>query len=221
MIYLLQTILRLLVLYFILALLLGYLPVNTDFHEKQGGIEIFVVTNGVHTDLVLPVNYGKTSWQQFFTGTVLYHKFYGMQYIAFGWGNKLFYLNTPEWKDLTFSIAFRALFTERQPAMHVTLVSGLVPGNEVVPVYISAQQLEIITGYIRDSFFLTDTGKPESIAAKGYGDYDLFFYAKGKFSLIKSCNVWTNEGLKAAGIRCSVWSPFDKPILFQLSHSRK
>ncbi len=88
-------------LYFLAALLLGFLPVNKNFRETPEGIKIYVVTNGVHTDLVIPSDRGKISWQEFFNGSGLFQKFPGMKYIAFGWGNRLFYLNTPEWKDLT------------------------------------------------------------------------------------------------------------------------
>lgn len=31
-------------------------------------------------------------------------------YIAFGWGDKGFYLDTPTWADLKFSTAFKAAF---------------------------------------------------------------------------------------------------------------
>ncbi len=105
--------------------------------------------------------------------------------------------------------------------MHVTLLPDLLPGKEVIPVYISSRQLDLLCTYVYNSFRLNNESKPLTIQAKGYGDDDLFFDAEGKFSIFKSCNVWTNEGLKSAGIRCSEWTPFDKPILYQLSCSRK
>jgi len=30
------------------------------------------------------------------------------KYVSFGWGDKEFYINTLEWKDITFKIAFEA-----------------------------------------------------------------------------------------------------------------
>ena len=41
--------------YLAAALGLGFLPVNSGFRPTPGGTEIFVCSNGVHTDFVLPV----------------------------------------------------------------------------------------------------------------------------------------------------------------------
>ena len=32
------------------------------------------------------------------------------KFVSFGWGDKNFYANTPTWKDVTFSVGFKALF---------------------------------------------------------------------------------------------------------------
>lgn len=43
-----------------------------------------------------------------------------LPYLAIGWGDKGFYLNTPTWADLKFSTAFKAAFGLSKPAMHAT-----------------------------------------------------------------------------------------------------
>ena len=207
------------VLYIIIAVILGLIPVNSDFKPEPGGTTIYIVSNGIHTDIVLPVYTPGYSWQEFFKHTGFNNKIQYADYLAFGWGNKLFYLNTPEWKDLTPAIAVKALFIKSEPAMHVTLLEDVRPGKNVRRVKISEMELRKLTAYIFSSFSLNNDGNPVQIPSGGYGPDDLFFNAHGKFSIVKPCNEWTNEGLKSAGIRCVVWSPFDKPLLRALSNA--
>ena len=53
-------------------------------------------------------------------------------------------------------------------------------------------------------------------AAPGYGVTDLFFPAQGRFSLLKTCNVWVGQGLKASGLPTGLWTPFSFQVLSHL-----
>ena len=45
-----------------------------------------------------------------------------LRYIAIGWGDKGFYLDTPTWADLKFSTAFKAAFWLGNSAIHTTFI---------------------------------------------------------------------------------------------------
>ena len=105
--------------------------------------------------------------------------------------------------------------------MHVTLIPGLSPGRYVIPVIIDRHQLRLLQEYVISSFKAGSNHMPVVIPVPGYGSGDFFFEAEGRFSILKPCNEWTNEGLRKAGIRCAAWSPFDKAIFYQLSQSKK
>ncbi|MFQ5506440.1 MAG: hypothetical protein ACE5F1_16845, partial [Planctomycetota bacterium] len=51
--------------YLLAALVLGLIPTNTDYRPADHGIEIFVWTNGVHTDFVLPSRNVQNDWTRF------------------------------------------------------------------------------------------------------------------------------------------------------------
>ena len=138
--------------YVLIALILGLIPVNKNFRPDPTGYRIFIISNGIHTDIALPVNSGEYSWTGFFDKTDFKEKIHYAKYIAFGWGNKLFYLNTPEWKDLTPAIAFNALFIETKPAMHVTLAGNVNMDKNVRTILISGKDLHLLTEYILSSF---------------------------------------------------------------------
>ena len=95
--------------------------------------------------------------------------------------------------------------------MHVTPYESI--NSAFVSLRISKPQLEELLNYIEVSFQL-DSNKFKKIDFEGYSDMDAFYKAKGSYSLFKTCNVWTGEALKVAGIKTGIWSPFDSIILF-------
>ncbi len=200
-----------------MSVLLGFIPVNSGFRQVEKGITIYIVSNGVHTDFVLPMENEFMNWRSFFNPEDFTNRMEIASYIAFGWGDQGFYLNTPEWSDLRPETAFVALFMPSQSAMHVTLWSKPESDARSVKIRLSVAQYIKIIDYIRNSFKLDPESRPVRLDHPGYGKYDLFYESKLTFHLFRTCNVWTNTGLIRSGIRTSLWTPYDRPILYQLS----
>lgn len=203
--------------FLILAILLSLIPVNTSFLPAEGKITIYVSSNGVHTDLILPVQSEIIDWQDLFEPAHFGNGWAYAPYIAFGWGDKGFYLNTPEWSDLKLNTALKALFIPSTSVMHVSLWPQPEENDLIRKIVLSDDDYKKIVREIISSFSRDEDRYFQKINHPGYGDFDLFFESPLKFHLFKTCNVWTNGVLKKAGIRTSFWTPFDKPILFHLS----
>lgn len=161
---------------------------------------IHIQTNGVHTDVII-------------TKELLRHTLIDQldlksntNYYAFGWGDKGFYLDTPEWKDLKASTAIKAMFLPSETAMHVTGYSST--HGHWSEYSIDDAQLNNLLNYIYESFKYKND-KVILIPHHCYGDNDRFFEAKGSYSCIKTCNTWTNRALKTADIPTAIWTPFD------------
>jgi uncharacterized protein (TIGR02117 family) len=196
------------ILYFVAALVLSFMKTHPPKQDCLTDKEIYITTNGVHLDIVLPV---ENIEPEFLSQLEILPQ---TKYVSFGWGDREFYINTPEWKDLTFKTAFNALFLKSETAMHVTCYRGI--GPDWKPVQLCDSQIEALNQYIMASFAKTQNGKLQRIAVPGYSENDAFYDAKGSFSLFKTCNVWVNKGLKETGVPTSVWSPFDFGILYHL-----
>jgi uncharacterized protein (TIGR02117 family) len=203
--------------FLILAILLSLIPVNTSFLPAEGKITIYVSSNGVHTDLILPVQSEIIDWQDLFEPAHFGNGWAYAPYIAFGWGDKGFYLNTPEWSDLKLNTALKALFIPSTSVMHVSLWPQPEENDLIRKIELSDEDYKKIVREIISSFSRDEDGYFLKVNHPGYGDFDLFFESPLNFHLFKTCNVWTNGILKKAGIRTSFWTPFDKPILFHLS----
>lgn len=190
------------------AIILSLLKTHPSKSNCLSEKEILITTNGVHVDIIVPVediDYKLLRKLEILPET---------KYIAFGWGDKEFYITTPEWKDLKFKTAFNALILKSETAMHVTCYFRKYKSWKSVKLCNS--QLEILNGYISDSFQNTENGKFKKIDVKGYYETDFFYESKGSFSMFNTCNVWVNRALKVTGVETAVWSPFDFGILWHL-----
>jgi len=194
-----ELVLAFILLYGILFLVGGAIPVG-DL-RKSGDLTIFVQSNGVHTDLCFPYQTEWCDWSEFIPAEH-FPENPSPKYLAIGWGDKGFFLDTPEWSDLTFSTAFNAAFLPSETAMHVACYdTDLSTSSLRAQVPVSADQYLMLVQFAKASFLLDSHERPVWIANSGYGAYDQFYEAKGSYSLFYTCNTWTNEALKLVGIK--------------------
>ena len=178
-------------------------------------ISIFILTNGVHTDLVMPIKDPQIDWSNTIKFQNTVSKDSLMQYVAMGWGDKGFYLETPTWADLKFSTAFKAAFSLSTSAIHATFYKNMHEGDNCRQILISKAQYARLINYIKNSFKTTSGGDFMYIPTNAnYGNDDAFYEATGSYNLFHTCNTWANNGLKACGQKASLWTPFDTGIFY-------
>lgn len=215
-------ILSIVIIYLLIAFSLSYIPVNNNFKEcEKDAVEIYILTNGVHTDLVLPLRNQYNDWSKFVNSAETKSKDTTFGLVGFGWGDKGFYLQTKTWSDLKFSTAFKAIFYLSQSAMHVTFHDQINESATCRKICIDKESYLKLVDYITQSFLRNNNnGMPVMIKEASYGVNDSFYEAKGTYGLFNTCNTWANEGLKYAGLKAAFWSPFDKGIFHHYKPAR-
>lgn len=180
-------------------------------------ITIFIKTNGIHTDLVVPVRNSLYDWSREvkFANTHLKDTSL-VQWLAIGWGDKGFYLQTPNWSDLKISTALKAATGLSNTAIHATFNSSITPGARSRQIIISAAQYNRLIAYINQSFQYDSAGHIIPIVTNAhYNDADAFYEGTGHYSLFKTCNTWTNAALKCSGQKACLWTVFDTGIFLK------
>lgn len=198
--------------YVLSAYILSKITVNKEPHTKPE-VEIYILTNGVHTDIVLPKKNDQIDWSQQiqYKNTKAADSTY--KYIAMGWGDKGFYLETPEWSDLKASVAFKAATGLSTTAIHATYYKKMKLGEDCKSMLISIEQYQRLITYITNSFQKDASGNFIPIKTDAnYGKTDAFYEANGSYSIFKTCNSWTNSALKACGQKCCLWTATDSGI---------
>jgi len=107
-------------LYFLCAIFLGKIENSRVSSNSPKKYNVLILSNGVHTDIVMPVKNELVNWKYYFPVEKTRGKQNHNAWIAFGWGDKGFYLNTPTWADLTVSTALKAVTGLSSTALHVT-----------------------------------------------------------------------------------------------------
>jgi len=200
--------------YLLFAFILGHIQVGKSGKKAKNKIEIHLINNGMHTDIVMPIKTKIKNWEHTFPLKHTRSNDSTVQYVSVGWGDKGFYLHTPQWSELKFSTAFKAAFWLSSAAMHVTYYSEIPKNVEHAHFYLTQKEYRKLIHYIEHSL-LKRKQKTIFIPTDAvYGDHDAFYEAKGSYSLLHTCNTWVNSGLKACGQKASVWTPFTSGIFY-------
>jgi len=193
-------------------------PANTET-ACDGPIPVYVHSNGVHVDLVLPVVTDVIDWRTVAdpNDTDAVEAAAACPFISFGWGAREFYLNVPEWRDLTPGVAFRAICGLGGSALHTWYEPVPREGEDCVRIGLDRASYARLVAFIRESGVRGDDGRfVPVVTSVRYGRRDAFYVGVGHYRPWNSCNTWANRALKVCGVRCCAWSAFPGPILRQV-----
>lgn len=199
-----------------LYLLIGFCLSKITVHNQPDApdeMAIYILTNGVHTDIVMPVKTEFINWSEHlpFEHTKSANSSYN--YIAMGWGDKGFYLQTPTWADLKFSVAFKAATGLSSTAIHTTYYRRMVEAEDCKKIMLSTAQYQKLIDHITASFQKDSEDNFINISTNAnYGNADAFYEANGSYSMLTTCNTWANNALKVTGEKACLWTAFDTAI---------
>ncbi len=205
------------------AFVLARIPVAKADPAAPADVEVFIFSNGVHSDLVLPVRNDQMNWSRQVRYDHTLANDPTFNYVGIGWGDKGFYMDTPTWAQLKASTALRAGFWLSTTAMHATFyrAADLGPGPACVALHLSRAEYARLIQYIQASFRHDAVGRVEWIPGHSYGRDDAFYEAHRTYSVLYTCNTWTNDALKVAGQKASLWTPFESGIFYQYGQTGK
>jgi uncharacterized protein (TIGR02117 family) len=196
-------------LYLAAALIGSLVPVNAGWTEPAEGTTIYIADNGIHADIIMPVKAQGLDWSSLIPRSAGAE---GAQWIAFGSGERHVYLDTPTWWDVTPRTIWAALTGGRR-VMHVEYVPS--PDYAVREIRLRPEEYRRLWTAIRADFALNKAGRPQRIDHPCYGPADAFYEGTGKASMVRTCNAVAAHWLRLAGVRASVWPPFDTGLTWR------
>ncbi len=205
-------------LYMAAVWILGRVPVNTGFqHAGQDGIEICVAENGVHADLIIPLDAGNPSLRSLLPKEAFQIDPSEFNFGIVGWGNRKFYLETETWNDLRLSTTLQSLSGLGATTLHV----GLHNSNDFAQtssrlIRVTEPQFQSLLNHITGSLQLNEQGEAIPIQGAHYNRFDAFFEGKGRYHLFRTCNVWVGRGLQKGGVRVGIWTVTPKALFASL-----
>lgn len=209
----LLVLLALVLTYVVALLVLPKITIKAETVHQLREINVFIKSNGVHTDIVVPIKNKYYDWNKVIKQKHTLQPDARMNYVGIGWGDKGFYLNTPTWNDLTFETAFKAAFGFSTTAIHVTYYKKILENEKCVKLSLTGLQYKKLCDYILKSAQMENNEFINIKTNAVYGKHDAFYEANGTYSIFKSCNTWTNKGLKTSGQKSCLWTVTDTNIL--------
>lgn len=199
-------------LYLLAALTGSVFPANQNWKSPDDGIELFIETNGIHTGIIMPIWSDTHDWTPLIRPEHLSDPSLYGSHILVGWGHEGVYRNTREWTDLQIGDALSAVFGSEEVLIHVYHLKF----PQAYPHYrrrlkVSEAEYRKIATAIEARFALDN--QQSSQPSPGYAKDDLFYRSHGHYSAFNTCNNWTNDVLKQAGIRTGRWTPFQGGVM--------
>jgi len=180
-------------LYFFSAYIFMLFPKKTPQQTEQKS-KIYILYSNIHSDIVFDIHDINLSKFPEFK-----HKKKG--YLAFGWGDKETYLNTPNIENIKLSTSLKALFLNTPSLMHVSYIRNILRYQDTKTIPLSKRQ----HSHLRSSIMQSFNFKGEHY--RGYGREDFFYEAKGAYNALHTCNSWTGDRLREANVSMPYWTP--------------
>jgi len=204
-------------LYVLVACALMVWPAHRTPPDAPIEVQAWVLSNGVHTDLVFPLRDHGVDWRTLFPPQHLRAPPADAEFIGIGWGDREFYLHTPTWADLTAKRALGAALGRNSALLHVSYLRRADLAASAYRLPLTAAQYQTLRAYVQAA--LPD-GQAQPVPGAHYGRHDAFYEATGRYNLFETCNAWTGRGLRQAGIPVSPWTPFDFNVVWRLESGR-
>jgi uncharacterized protein (TIGR02117 family) len=188
---------------------LGNAPINRDFRHAsvEDGVEILVVNNGVHADLVLPLDAPSFRWRDRLNQVDFPSFDPDNRFVIFGWGNRQFYMETRTWDDIKISNVLYAFAGMGDTVVHVELCRDLAWATQRSrKIRLSPEQFKRLCEHLIASFRTQANGQLIPVPGQHYGNADAFYEGTGRYHLFRTCNVWAGAGLAKAGVRVGYWT---------------
>lgn len=208
-------------LYLVAALVGAWIPDNADFVPQPNGIEVYVYSGDIHSDIILPLVNEQKDWRENFPLSSFKSDRADFTHVSIGWGSREFYLETPTWDDLELSTALSVLLLPSESVMHVEMVHlRPVISSSLMKTKISEEQYLQLVDFVQASFDQDGAAdsnlEPVPIADAGYNSRDNFYPAVGKYHLFQTCNCWAGDALRATGIKVGKFTPLPKSVFWHL-----
>lgn len=123
-------------------------------------------------------------------------------YLEVGWGEREYYMG----RDQGFWGTLRVALGSNPSVLHVVGIrgplTGSFPASEIVELSLPAANYERLIRYIHDAYDRSGAAVIAPLGPGLYGD-SRFYPGREPFSLLRTCNVWTAQGLRDAGLPVS------------------
>nr|WP_281494108.1 DUF2459 domain-containing protein [Jannaschia sp. S6380] len=172
-------------------------------------VEIGLVGTAIHYDFLLPATPETRAALGFARRAGVPLDDPAVAWILVGWGAHDFYTSTGRYADIGAGPVLRAITGD-----------GSVLRIDVWPAFDDPATLRLrLSGAQYERLLAAIAGMQGGpvLDHPGFTRTDAFVAAHGRFHLLRTCNVWIGEMLRAAGLRFGAWTPTPQAVRLSVS----
>lgn len=203
--------------YLLLAAIGGLVPGRSAVIEPGPAgpdeieIEIGLIAGPIHYDLLLPATPQTRAALGFASAAGVPIDAPTVEHILIGWGARDFYTSAGTFAEMEAGPIWRAV-TGDASVLRIDVFGALDPDAKYARLTLSQAQYTALL----DAIAATATDTP--VPGAGHTATDGFVAAQGRFHILRTCNTWISDMLRAAGVPMGVWTP--TPYSVRLSLAR-
>ena len=134
-------------LFFLSAWIGSAIPRNSNWVEPEDGITILVGSNGIHTEIIMPVATEAVDWRNHFPLSDIADPTRDYSHVGVSWGERSFFLETPSWSDFNPLTALGAL-TGGNGLVHAAYYVRPAPADDFRELRISPEEYGMLVEQI-------------------------------------------------------------------------
>lgn len=177
--------------------------------------QILLVAGPIHYDILMPLNADTRAAFDFLADAGLPMTHPDAAWVAVGWGSEAFYTATGDYTDLDLRTVWKAA-TGDTSVLRFEVIGPIATGGKIRPIDLTARQLAQLRGQVLAELARDLSGAPIVVQGAQLSDGDVFFRASARFSLIRTCNVWVSDVLRAVGVPMGRWTPTPYAVTLSL-----
>ena len=189
--------------YLAAAILGAVLPGRVADVLSGDDVEIVLIAGPIHYDLLLPLDDDTRAAFGFVADAGV--PLNGADWLVVGWGSRAFYTATADYTDLDIAVIWEAASGDASVLRFDVAYGDWSVYGITVP--LSVDQYARLRGEILQDLARDPLGFAQLVPGASLTATDVFFAADSRFSILRTCNVWVGEVLRAVGVPMGVWTP--------------
>lgn len=181
----------------------------TDGPQGPRPHQVLLISGPIHYDFLLP--WTPQTQAAFTTRGITPTAGPETKHLLVGWGARTFYTTVGGYTDVSARAVYRGV-TGDTSVMRLDTIGALRPGLDLRVISMTDAQYARFLSAIINSF-----GATTPLTQSGFTATDTFYPAIGRFHILRTCNVWIGDMLRAAGVRFGLWTPL--PLSVSVSHA--
>lgn len=143
-----------------LAILAGALPLHSGRTEPvEAALTVFVMTNGFHTDIVLPTVGAGKDWRPLLATSPITRQSLDAPWMAFGWGSQAAYTQLGTFADLSAGLMLKAIAFDRS-VVHLQPLVAIRAGDGIRRFALSEDGYRALVAHVESSLQTGEAGGP-------------------------------------------------------------